>query len=125
MQQFRPGFRLSVFDAVILAIGIASTFLAPKEFAIISITAVGHFFLFCNVFRISRAPELIWAGVFVILCSCTLALGYPNWITTIGLAIAVATALIVRELFVPSYHGIFWRKFNPDLPVWWKKRNEK
>ena len=123
MQHFRPGFRLSVSDAVILAIGITASFLTPNDIAIIIITAVGHFFLFCNVFRVSRAPELIWACIFIILSSCTIAMGYPNWLATIGLSLAVATTFIVRELFMPSYHGIFWRKFNPSLPEWWKKRN--
>src|SRR5688572_5938331 len=28
--------------------------------------AAGHFFLFCNVFRIIRRRELIWAGLFVL-----------------------------------------------------------
>lgn len=36
------------------------------------VCVVGHFFLFCNVFRIARASELIWAGTFVVLSACTL-----------------------------------------------------
>ncbi|CAK0748261.1 hypothetical protein CCP3SC1_1760005 [Gammaproteobacteria bacterium] len=28
---------------------------------------LGHFFLFCNVFRVTRQTELIWAGAFITL----------------------------------------------------------
>jgi len=30
------------------------------------VIAAGHFFLFCNLFRIIRRRELIWAGLFII-----------------------------------------------------------
>lgn len=27
---------------------------------------VGHFFVFCNIFRVARPLELAWSGVFVV-----------------------------------------------------------
>ncbi|MES2571324.1 MAG: hypothetical protein V4710_14885 [Verrucomicrobiota bacterium] len=98
MQQFKPGFRFSPSDAAVLAMGSALALFARKEMAIISAMAVGHFFLFCNVFRIGRNSELIWAGIFIILSACTIAQGRPGWGMTIGLAITAAAALIFREL---------------------------
>jgi len=78
-----------------------------------------QFFLFCNVFRISRTPELIWAGVMVLL---SLATGFwrapPPWITIVC-AVVLGGALIVREMRLPSYHGIGWQRINPGLREWW------
>jgi hypothetical protein len=124
MKKFSPGFRFSLIDSAVLAAGIALAVIGTKEIAIISLAAVGHFFLFCNVFRMSRIPELIWAGAFVILSYCTLSMGKPTWMLTVGSAIALAAALIFREMKKPYYHGILWRRVNPDLPEWWKRKSE-
>ncbi len=85
---------------------------------------VAHFFLFCNVFRIARTLELIWAAIFVALTYCTIMLGVPDWSLTIGGCVLVTTTLIVIELRKPSYHGILWKRINPHLLQWWESRKE-
>ncbi len=67
---FRPGFRLSLLNIAILLVGGigalgAFTTEAAIWFAIAFV--VGHFFLFCNVIRMARPSELIWATVFCLL----------------------------------------------------------
>jgi len=124
MRQFKPGFRISFLDIAVLMAGTLLAFFAPRDIAIVAATAVGHFFLFCNIFRISRTPELIWAFTFVILSTCTISLGQPRWNISIGISFLLAIALIFREIRKPSYHGILWHRFNPNLPEWWRKQNE-
>lgn len=119
---FSPGFRLSALDAIILAAGLAAAFLAPNPFALVIATAVGHFFLFCNVFRMSRRPELIWAATFVLLSAATLFFRLPGWPATVALSFTLAAVLIARETRQPRYHGIAWRRLNPRLPEWWQSR---
>ena len=121
---FSPGFRLSALDALILAGGVAAAIFAPNPFAIIAATAIGHFFLFCNVFRMSRRPELIWAATFTLLSAATLFFGLPGWPATAALSFALAAILIARETRQPYYHGIAWRRLNPRLPEWWQSRQD-
>lgn len=96
---------------------------AAKPVAIIAGTAVGHFFLFCNVFRISRAPELIWASCYVALATGTLAFEKPGWLTSTLIATSLAGLLIGLEMRKPSYHGLWWRSINPDLRRWWETQS--
>jgi hypothetical protein len=85
---------------------------------------VGHFFLFCNVFRVSRALELAWSGVFTVLAAATLASGYPGWYFTAAISLAMTVAVVALEMRKPSYHGIFWQRVNPRLPEWWNEKNQ-
>ena len=124
---FKPGFRLSIFDAIILFIGgTGAIYLAGVEVtaSFIIIFVIGHFFLFCNVFRISRPPELIWAVTFVSLSIITVTIGYPGWIPIVLISLVLSIAFIIREIKLPSYHGILWHKINPQLEQWWKEKNE-
>jgi hypothetical protein len=119
---FSPGFRISLLDTTIFAAGICAALFAPRELAFIVATAVGHFFLFCNVFRMSRKPELIWAGTFTLLSAATLLSGTPPWPATVVLSFLLAAILIGLEMRKPRYHGVAWQKLNPRLPEWWKAR---
>ncbi len=58
---FQPGFRLSAIDIAVICAGAVATVVFWQRtwwigFVIAFVTA--HFFLFCNVFRISRPLEL-------------------------------------------------------------------
>jgi hypothetical protein len=123
MTKFAPGFRLSVLDVlVLLAGGWGTWFLGRKIWwagAIVGFV-VGHFFLFCNVFRIARKAELVWAAVFVLLCGATIATEFPGWMTTFGISLLLTVVLVVREMKQPHYHGIFWQRVNPNLLAWWE-----
>ena len=125
---FRPGFRLSAFDGVVIAmssivsIAIGST---TPGLAFVIIFVVSHFFLFCNVFRIARSLELVWSSIFVALAYCTITFSSPSWpITTLALLL-VTIVVVAIEIRKPSYHGIFWTRINPDLPQWWAKQEHQ
>jgi hypothetical protein len=120
--EFKPGFRLSAFDALLLvAGGLAAWWFWPRTWwlGLVIAWVVGHFFLFCNVFRISRGLELIWAAAFVVLTRLTVANGYLSWTTTMALSTIVAVVVIAIELKKPSYHGVAWSRLNPNLRHWW------
>ena len=119
----RPGFRLSPTDLVVVLLGIAAAAYGWKTAWWAGTTiffVVGHFFLFCNVFRIPRKPELIWAGGFVMLVTVNLLteLQFPGWIATFTASLALSSFLIIRQLFLPGYHGVGWKRLNPKLIGW-------
>jgi hypothetical protein len=120
--EFNPGFRFSIFDALLLLSGALGAWVVwPRSWWIGFVIAfvVGHFFLFCNVFRISRGLELIWAAAFLILTYFTVTSGRPTWTTTALTSSALTIGLVYIELRKPSYHGIGWNRINPNLRQWW------
>ncbi len=121
--EFNPGFRISWRDIVVIVLGIiASIALWPNytEISFVIGVSVGHFFLFCNVFRISRDLELLWAAVFCVLFTATSMTGHPsiNWVAVICIVWAAISILI--ETRKRSYHGIGWETINSGLHEWWK-----
>ena len=123
---FQPGFRIDTKDVVVLVLGGCGVVLLAgidPFLAVIVGFAVGHFFLFCNVFRLGRPLELIWASVFVALAGSTLSTGLPGPEFTVGITLATTLAVIAAQLRQPSYHGLGWQRINPGLPEWWKARH--
>jgi hypothetical protein len=119
---FQPGFRLSAFDVVVIIAGLmASVALWSTVWWIGFVVAfvVAHFFLFCNVFRVARPLELLWSGIFVTTTYITVAWEIPSWLVTIVFMLIVTATVIAIEMRKPSYHGVFWRRINPDLRKWW------
>jgi hypothetical protein len=124
---FQPGFRISVFDGLVLALGVLGSVLTwPRAWWLGFVIAfvLGHFFLFCNVFRISRALELIWAVVFILLTRLTVTSGWLSWTATILLSLATTLVVVGLELRKPSYHGIGWSRVNPGLRQWWESSHQ-
>ena len=124
--EFRPGFRLGVFDCVVLGSGAIAAYFAltlGSLPAAIPAYVIFTFFLYCNVFRIRRTPELIWAGVFTISALISFYFGQPSWLVVFGTSIALSITLIAIEMRHPSYHGILWRSVNPRLPHWWNQNH--
>ena len=120
---FQPGFRLSPFDVVVLVAGaVASAYATTVDrwFGAAIAFVVLHFFLFCNVLRMSRPLELTWAAVFVALSTAALSLGLLSWPVVFAASAALTAILAAIELRRPSYHGIGWQKLNPRLPEWWQ-----
>ena len=83
---------------------------------------LAHFFLFCNMGRISRPLELIWAGVFISLAGTTISVEMPGWLVTVPVSLFVTVVVVVVEMRKPSYHGVGWQRINPGLPEWWEAR---
>ena len=124
-RKFQPGFRLSEMDVGILLLGICSSVLLARLDERLGMTVLfvlAHFFLFCNVLRMSRPLELIWAGLFVLLAGSTFTFGLPPWNTTLVGMLVVTVILAIIQFLQPSYHGVLWRKINPKLKQWWVAR---
>lgn len=114
----RHGFRFSIGDALILAAGLALTlWLHAIEFPLwwIVAMAVGHFFLFCNVFLVWQRWELIWAAIFVINAGVHIATGSFAWLSPFLWQLPWTIAAIGLQIRSPWYHGIFARRWNPSL----------
>ena len=119
---FQPGFRLSSFDVLILAFGLVGALVAGSKLWWAGATigfVVLHFFLFCNVFRICRSSELVWAAALLGLAVSTINAGVPGWTFTFTSALCLSVVLVILEMRRPSYHGVGWRRLNPKLPEWW------
>jgi hypothetical protein len=125
--KFNPGFRISKLDiGVVVAALSAAVWLYgySTKLALLVLFVAGHFFLFCNVIRMSRIPELIWGGVFTGACISSLQFGTPPLAMALSLSVVATAVLVFLELRKPSYHGVFWRKVNPHLPEWFGKKND-
>jgi hypothetical protein len=125
---FSPGFRLSKLDVLILIVGLIASVALSPSLPIVSLAiavVVGHFFLFCNVFRVARWPEFIWAGVFLLVMADVIL--WQRLSISLAVAVVLFTTLLVvgLEMRKPSYHGIFWQRLNPGLPQWWAERHEQ
>lgn len=86
---------------------------------------VSQFFLFCNVFRIARELEFLWACVFFVATLLTLKSQHPSWVA-IAVPSSLVTAIVIGlELRKPSYHGIGWSRINPGLLEWWEANHRR
>lgn len=107
-RKFEPGFRLSTLDVVVLVLGGgAGAYAATLDrwFGIAIGFVVLHFFLFCNVLRMSRPLELIWAVVFLGLAVGVVTLEALTWPWVFGVSLFVTAIVTVIEIRRPSYHG--------------------
>lgn len=120
---FRPGFRFSPLDGLVLVVGLVGAIAAWRysvDLSVLGAAAVLHFFLFCNVFRVARRPELVWSGVFVCCAYMRVVMGM-SWIVVGGIVSAATLAVVWREIRKESYHGVLWRFVNPGLRTWWTR----
>ena len=125
-REFKPGFRLSATDVVILIFGgvaAAGAWFVVPVLGIAIAFVVGHFFLFCNMVRMDRQLELIWAALFAALAAFTILTSYPGWPASFAGAVAVTVVLVIIQSSRPSYHGVLWQRINPELPSWWETKS--
>ncbi|MBF0436474.1 MAG: hypothetical protein HQL77_14005 [Magnetococcales bacterium] len=124
-QRFDPGFRISRMDGFVLISGLIGSLLCMEIemwFGIAIVFIVGHFFLFCNVFRISRPLELTWAALFLLLLGSTIVFQKPGWFDSFALSVVMTVVVVVIQMLQPSYHGVGWKTINPKLPQWWQSQ---
>jgi len=76
---------------------------------------VGHFFLFCNVFRIRRRSELIWGGFFLLNAIIWLLFFNFNIFGLFLSTFILTIVLITCAIRSPFYHGIFAKQLNKSL----------
>jgi hypothetical protein len=107
------GFRFSVTDGVTLAVAFVATRLLLEPagpHAWLVPVVVGHFFLFCNVFRVRRSYELVWAAGFAANYVAWNVAGAFSWTPVLGAQTPLTLALIALEIRSPRYHGVFSRR---------------
>ncbi len=120
---FAPGVHLSATDVVVLvsgAIGAPLLWTITWWWGFVIGFVVAHFFVFCNVVRLSRSLEFVWGGTFATLAAATIAADFPGWPATGAISLGVTVLVVLIEMRKPSYHGIGWQKINPGLPAWWE-----
>lgn len=106
----RRGFRFSAVDLLAILICAIATWLL---FPVIGTTVwllpitLGHFFLFCNVFRIHRNAELFWAATFIVNVAAWSLLSDIDWLKILAVQSFVTVTLIAKAFRSRSYHGIF------------------
>ena len=109
-------------DLAVIVAGVVVSWWIGKRYwplSVMVLVVVGRFFLFCNVFRLSRSLELVWAGVFLVLLSLKIDSDFVSWKTTMAMILCVTHIVVICEMKKSSYHGIFWRRVNPNLKDWW------
>jgi hypothetical protein len=121
--KFQPGFRLSAFDGVVLLAGGGASAYAvtiDRWLGCGIAFVVLHFFLFCNVLRMSRPLELVWAGLFAGMAVLRISFDLLSWPWVLAISLIVTFVVASIESRRPSYHGVGWRWLNPRLPEWWR-----
>lgn len=107
------GFRLSLSDAIIILACILTTWFLRGplgEFALLFPFVLGHFFLFCNVFRVGTRAELVWCFCFIGVFLVSLQAGEFGIGTLLTAQSPVTLGVIGYALTRPGYHGIFWER---------------
>ena len=74
-----------------------------------------HFFLFCNVFRVRRKLELLWAVLFVVNVAVWTAVGDLDCWWVLAIQLPVTVAVIMTEIRSEQYHGVFCRRAGEEL----------
>jgi hypothetical protein len=77
--------------------------------------ALGHFFLFCNVFLVWRRLELMWAAAFVLNVAVHLVSGALDWLSPLLFQLPVTVLVIMWQIRSPWYHGVFAERWNHRL----------
>ena len=112
------GFRCSWNDTLVLAVSVPATWWlwsCVGPIAGVVPFAVGHFFLFCNVFRIHRRKELLWAACCLVNVSAWMSAERYDWGLILAMQSPLTVALILWEMRGPHYHGVWARRINPRL----------
>lgn len=103
------GFRMSLVDAVILVTGAAAGWLLWEPLGGLSLlfpVVVAHFFLFCNVFRVRRSYELLWAAAFVVNFAAWTSAAAFSWRNVLLTQVPVTIAVVSAEMMSSRYHGV-------------------
>lgn len=109
----RPrGFRISSADVLVLFVA-AALYIASRatlgHLALIFVIVPLHFFLFCNVFRIHRSAELIWAAAFALNVAAWASDAPLAWTSVLLIQTPITAVLIYWAFRRDDYHGVLWR----------------
>ena len=107
-EEATAGARFSTADGIVIAVCALLTWILrelPSSIAWLPAVALGHFFLFCNVFRVRRSLELAWAGVFLANFAAWSWIGF-SWPAVLAVQTPITMLAIGVEMRSPRYHGI-------------------
>ncbi len=108
----RPaGFRFSLTDAVVILVCAGATWGLRQPIGpliLVCPVALGHFFLFCNVFRVGRPSEIIWSVLFIVNCVVWVPFDVLGWLRLIAAQSPAALAVIALTITRRDYHGWGW-----------------
>lgn len=125
---FRPGSRFAATDAVVLLVGAGAAAMAWRiepALGIAVLLPVAMFFVFCNVVRMVRRLELVWAFAYAVGCVFRIQCGWPTWPWLVAGSLLLASVLVGLQLRRVDYHGIAWQRVNPSLPAWWAEHGTR
>jgi len=124
----RPaGFRILASDTIVSSIVIVVALFiwywaqGDKNYqtlALMPLVVLGHFFLFCNVFRISRKLELVWGIIFILVSFVDqdwLYAGHRHpgamkiLLSIVIMVSPITVAILIWAIFTEDYHGIGYR----------------
>lgn len=117
----RPaGARITWLDLAVIALCIVGTVVAQTRItgAMVYLPCIvlGHFFLFCNVFRVHRRLEIAWAAVFIVNTFAWFCLTLEGsaspvafWSRVLLVQTPFTTTAVLIALFSKDYHGIGYR----------------
>ncbi len=77
--------------------------------------ALGHFFLFCNVFLVWRRLELLWAASFVVNVVAHVASNEFDFWPPLLWQTPVTLLVVAWQMRSPWYHGIFAHQINARI----------
>lgn len=113
----RPaGFRFSAMDAVVIAATVPATWAlwaAIGEMGFLLPVVLGHFFLFCNIFRVPRQAELAWGGLFTVNVCLLFYFDLFLWWRAILFQSPATLLVITIAMLRRDYHGLGWSKIRP------------
>lgn len=109
MESFSPGFRCSLGDLAFLGLAAVATWKSADFIGIWAAVipfVVGHFFLFCNVFRVGTRRELAWTGIFIVNAGLCLSREIPSPVWLCLAQAPFSLAVLVLAVRDPGYHGL-------------------
>jgi len=112
------GFRFFPTDAAVIGVlATAAIVLHHAENPLwwILIVVGGHFFLFCNIIRVRRMFELLWAGLFIANIAAWLWFAELRWTGVLCVQLPITAGLVFAEFCSARYHGVLARRTNPRL----------
>ena len=101
---------------MIIIAGAGALFLwtVDRNLSALILFVVLHFFLFCNLFRVKRTPELVWTGILLLNTALLVFVFGRQWGVVMVIQLPVTAFLLWQETRRPYYHGIGCRRWNSD-----------
>jgi len=123
------GVRFSLSDGCVIGLCGALTAVlwgSNRQVALLFPVVLGHFFLFCNVFRIRRGYELLWAGLFLVNAGAWHIFSDFGWSKVLAAQTPLTVAFIILEMRSARYHGVGCRWINArHIDAWQKGQLEE